>query len=32
MEALIIGLSIGFGTMIYVVYISTHVDKKKSHQ
>ena len=32
MEALIIGLSISLGTMIYVVYISTHENKKTSHE
>lgn len=29
MEALIIGLTIGLSTMVYVVYISTHIDENK---
>ena len=29
MEALIIGLTIGLATMMYVVYIATHSDEKK---
>ena len=32
MAALIIGLTIGLATMVYVVYIATHVEeKKRSH-
>ena len=33
MNALVIGLMIGLGTMAYVVYLSTHMDENKhSHE